>query len=332
MSVHPNQAPAGFRAPRHPVPARAVAVAALTTLLLVASTIQPPPARALSQYCGSTAVAVGVDYASGLDNGHPKPFVSPFSSDGQQTTVLDGWGGLDAVRDAKIAVLVTERVKDAIEYPEKFFEALSYDAPKLAIVGLTVAAAVAQIAVTTAKITLSEIEHQNALVDACSGTLTADLTDVVLVALMEEELANLDPNAPSSDGTAPASGIRLAPTALFLLPDDGMPAWQRDTTRYDDGHPGHADIELYHQEGFIDAEYIGIATLVRNQIAHLEAHGIPTGGGRVYNPVKRRFETVPGARDMWAGAMAELRTGDLRAAYAQFARAYQTAVTAPSQS
>lgn len=324
MSIRRTRIQAGAAAGRRPAPARVTTAAALTTLLLIASLLHARPADALSQYCGSTAYAVGVNYASGLDNGHPS----------DESESLDGWGGLEAVRDAKIAVLVTERVQDALEYPEKFFDATGFEPQKLAKVGLTIAAAVAQIAVTSAQITLSEIEHQNALVDKCSGTLAGDLNDAVFVALMEEELANLDPNAPSSnDGTAPASGVRIAPTALFLLPDDGMPAWQRDTSRYDnDAYPGHADIELYTQEGFIDADYLGIATLVRNQIAHLEAHGMHTGGGRVYNPVTRRFDTIPGAKDMWAGAMAELRTGDLRSAYAQFVRAYQTAVTAPSSS
>lgn len=324
MSISRTRTQAGAAAVRRPAPARLTTAAALTTLLLLASLLQARPADALSQYCGSTAYAVGVNYASGLDNGHPS----------HESESLDGWGGLEAVRDAKIAVLVTERVKDALEYPEKFFDATGFEPQKLAKVGLTIAAAVAQIAVTSAQIALSEIEHQNALVDKCSGTLAGDLTDAVFIALMEEELANLDPNAPSSnDGTAPASGVRLAPTALFLLPDDGMPAWQRDTSRYDgDAYPGHADLELYTQEGFIDADYLGIATLVRNEIAHLEAHGMSTGGGRVYNPVTRRYDTIPGARDIWAGAMAELRTGDLRSAYAQFVRAYQTAVTAPSSS
>lgn len=296
-----------------------LAALAMTASLLTLAT-DARPARALSQYCGKDAIGVGVDYPSGLDNGHPS----------NESENLDGWGGLPAVRAATTTSLVADRVAEALEFPVKIIGDQGFDeddlVPKGLNVGFSLAAFVATIVKTAADIAALEIGHQSELVDACSGTLTGDLTDALFVALMQEDLAYLQPELANNDGGEIPHGVRLAPTAMFLMPDDGMPAWQRDAHLYS-GSGGHADLDLYYQDGFLNADYVGVAATVRNEIALLDALGISTGGGTVYDPATRRWVTIPGAKEMWHEAVAEAETGDLRAAYAQFARAYQTAVT-----
>jgi hypothetical protein len=279
------------------IAALALVLAALTVPLAAA-----PPAAAVHQYCGKDAIGVGPGYAGATsDNGHPVgPDVEPGGS----------WAGGAAVGQARRALFAFTQAEAVLAASTSVItEYTSNIAAAVVKLVKEIVAWVLRVGRVTSESVLLAREHANNEVNACNGVMMGDMVDAIFVAMLEEDLAYHDERA-----TGSVPGARLAPAASFLFPDDGLPDWTPDGERYDDSasHPGHGDLAIQYPHGFLDAKYIGVATVVRNTIAYLKLHGIPTGD----------------AEYRWAAAMDALRQGDLRNAYRGFADAYQTAVTA----
>lgn len=282
----------------------AAAVMALTVTAALAL-VPARPAEAFSVYCGVTAIGVGNNYVVGLDNGHPA----------DEHSTLDGWNGKEAERTAGAVAFALERTVGAMEIGIDIFDTAGFDVylggigQKVAKLAAVIAKTAVEVSKEAADITLMTIAQRNARVDACGG-LVADMTDALFLAMLEEELAYLDMDGTATNSYGQVPGSRRVPTALFLLPQDGTPAWQRDGNLYGD-RGNHADLGIIYLDGALNAPYIGVAETVRNQIAYLDASGIDVGD----------------AGEQWIDAMAVLRGGDLRTAYQLLARAYRTAVT-----
>lgn len=281
-------------------------VTALVGALLV---VTGGPATAMHQYCGEAAEGVHLGgYAGGSkDNGHP---------DGKH----GGWAGGSAVGEAKNLALIVNRVGASIGMSATIYDTLAYDTPNKAVkLAFSIAKLAAGIAGTATNAAVLALEQRNAEVNACNSVLAGDTIDLLFVARMQEELAQLDP----------ADGNIDVPSSMFLLPDDGSPNWTDFATRYG-SRPGHSDLAIPYIDGFANTDAIGVATIVRNTIAHLDAHGIDTGGG--YEWTSDGLEYQNGAKDLWWDAMRLLEDGRVRLAYAKFADAYRMAVTTQTTS
>lgn len=278
-------------------------------------------AHGLSITCGQGVVGVGLDYVDSLANGHPDKDIS----------VQDGWGGTETVRKLNAAAFGLGRTQEAIDLTYTMLDHASLKdlVSKTLKVPTGIAKTVIGVAIDSLQTASLALSQRNARVDDCSGTLIVDLVDVMFVTQMEEELANLDVDGNTTvDGSTPRPGSYLVPSAMFVLPQDGWPAWHSDSTLYED-LAGHADPERPYVDGALNGAYIGVATTVRNQIAYLEAAGIDTGETQTtVDPFTGEETTVLGAKDEWERAMGFLAQGRLREAYMGFAAAYQRAVTA----
>lgn len=280
-------------------------------VLLGATLVQQAPAQAFSQYCGKDQEGIHKEgYAAGsYDNGHPDHEADP-----------QGWAGGAAVGTAKNVALALNRVSAFIAMSEKIYDVLDYAEPiKEVKLGFSVAALAADIATTAADAVVMGLEQQNAEINACGAVFVGDTVDLLFVTEMQEDLGAVDP-----------SGESTVPSSMFMLPDDGNPDWNRDATRYRDRN-GHADLALPYAAGFANDPYVGVATMVRNTIAHLEAHGINTGGGTVWVPGVG-LQQLEGAKDLWWDGMRLLQDGRLQLAYAAFAEAYRVAVSVHTNS
>lgn len=278
-------------------------------------------AHALSITCGAGVVGVGLDYVGSLPNGHPD----------RDTSVQDGWGGNTPIRRLKSAAFALERTQEGLDLSYSMLDhADDKNVPaKIAKVPVGIAKTVLGVTIDSLESAALALEQQNGRVDDCSETLLADFVDVMFVTQMEEELANLDVDGNTSDdGSTPQPGSYLVPSAMFVLPQDGWPAWHSDSTLYED-LAGHADPERPYVDGALNGPYLGVATTVRDQIAHLEAAGIDTGETQtIVDPFTGEEQTILGAKDEWKRAMGLLAQGELREAYIGFAAAYRRAVTA----
>lgn len=269
-------------------------------------------AHADHQYCGPDAegVHLGGYAGSTLDNGHPD------YGDGEDSDEVGGavdYAGAGGVDVAKNVAMAAERLAEGLGVTANMYDAMPLKTPiKELKLGFSIAQLAAGIASTAADAVVLRFEQQNAEVDACGGTKLGDMIDTLFVADLQEELAGLDP----------ANGHIDVPSTIHMLPDDGAPTWTSES----DGYPGHKDsLDIPYVEGRADNANLGVAAVVRNTIAHLEAHGIDTGGG---------YEWVPdvglvyqdGAKDLWWDGMRLLEDGRVRLAYAKFAEAYRMAV------
>lgn len=295
----------------------------LVTLVLVLTAFPAGSrqAHALSITCGQGVVGVGLDYVDSLPNGHPD----------KDTSVSDGWGGSDTIRRLNAAAFGLGRTQEAVDLTYTMLDHSSLkDLPaKIYKVPTGIAKTVIGIAIDALESASLALTQRNARVDDCSETLLADFVDVMFVTQLEEELANLDVDGSTTvDGSTPRPGSYLVPSAMFVLPQDGWPAWHSDSTLYGD-LAGHADPERPYVDGALNGPYLGVATTVRDQIAFLEAAGIDTGATQtIVDPFTGEEQTVLGAKDEWERAMGLLAQGHLREAYVGFAAAYQRAVTA----
>lgn len=284
---------------------RAAVVGAVVATLVAALLAFPAaPASATHQYCGPTATGVHLGgYPEGtMGNGHPA------GEDGSYIAVA-------AVGEAKRTAMEVNRAEAFVALSGTIYDTLSFRAPnKVVKLGFSIAGLALGITATTAEAAVLALEQRKAEVDACNAVLAGDTMDLIFVAQLQEELANLDP----ADGTVDV------PTSMFLLPDDGSPAWTDHAPGYQD-RPGHKDLAIPYVDGFADNEYLGVATVVRNTIAHLDAHGIDTGGGYEWVPgVGLQYQD--GAKDLWWDAMRLLEDGRVRLAHTKFAEAYRMAV------
>lgn len=282
---------------------RWAAIGTASVVAVVALVATAPSAAGLHQYCGADKVGVRLGGYAGAtsDNGHPE---GPDADGGS-------WVGRAAVKEARIAAFTFAQAEGLVDATVNVLNGYA-DEPVQAAVRLDKAliAWILRIGRITAEAVVLHREHANAEVNACNSVMMGDMVDTLFVAMLEEELAYQDVR---NTGSEP--GSRLSPSALFLLPDDGLPDTQQDATqRYQDGntYPSHSGLGITYQHGFADAKYIGVATVVRNTIAYMKLYGMPTGD----------------AEFRWAMAMDYLRQGDLRNANLWFADAYQTAVTA----
>jgi hypothetical protein len=286
-----------------------VATVPVLALLVVAGPI--PSAQANHQYCGEAAEGVHLGGYAGetRDNGHP---------DGEEVGGAVDYAGAGAVGIAKNVAFAADRVTVAIGLSESMYDVLNFSSPNKEVkLGFSIAKLAAGIAKTAADAVVMRLEQQNAEVNACGGTELGDMIDTLFVARIQEELTGL------SSGGSP-----IGPPSMFVLPDDGAPEWTSESDRYD-GHEG--SLEIPYIDGVANDENIGVAVVVRNAIAHLEAHGINTGGG---------FKWVPGvgvvyqdgAKDLWWDAIRLLEDGRVRLAYAKFAEAYRMAVSTQTTS
>jgi hypothetical protein len=286
------------------------AVAGLLTIpCVVVATANP--AAAFSQYCGEGQIGIyHGGYPPGTeDTGHPE-FGSP----------LESWGGKGAIDAAKAAALAIDRASAFTEWSEKLYEALEDPGSKTVKLGFAIANLALKIGGVAAEASVQQAEQASNEMDNCAAVFNGDLVDVLYVARLEEELGGLDP----------ANGPIKTPSDVFLLPDDGAPEWTSDTTKYADLN-NHGDLTIPYVDGAIDNEYVGAAVVVRNLIAHMEAHGMNTGGGTVWVPGVGLVHQ-DGAKDLWWDGMRLLEDGRVRLAYAKFAEAYQTAVTTHTSS
>lgn len=286
---------------------RRTALGAVAALAGAALVVAPTgPASAFGQYCGKDQAGIHLGgYAPGsLDNGHPDP-----------KSKHPGWAGLGAVKEAKTNAFKIERIGASVEMSEKIFDAMPFDDPSKEIkLGFSIASLITDIAGVAADSVVRGLEHRNAEMVACGSVFLGDTVDLLFVARMQEELAGINP----------ADGPIKVPSNIFVLPDDGNPDWNRDSTHYRD-RPEHNALGIPYADGFANDEYIGVATMVRNEIAHLEAHGINTGGGTVWKDGVGLVH-VDGAKDLWWDGIHLLQDGRLRLAYAKFAEAYRMAV------
>ena len=300
----------------------AAAVTAALVLAGILPVVTASPAAALAIFCGSTFEGVDNDYAEGKSNGHPEDeTVIPSSG-------LDGWAGLPALTDLKRASFALQQSDEILDSAIGIFDRGLDSLPsKLAqVVGVTVRALlhIAQQSVDTVVLSL---EIQNADVNNCSSTLTTDFVDLLWTLVLEEDLAYLDLNGSTADEGSPArAGTRQVPAAMYLLPQDGWPAWHDSSSLYSD-LPGHPNPDIYYVDGALNGDPIGLAVTVRNQIAYMEAAGMDTGETTTTTRPDGGQITTYGARDLWKQAMQLMATGDLRAAHVRLAQAYQTAVT-----
>lgn len=298
---------------------RRTALVACVVAALLSTTVSAPGGWALHQNCSPDTPGIGAGYPEGTyDTGYPDP--DPESG---------GWGGLGpATRNAKIAAFSLDRATGALDIVQTIVNKAADDPVSKKIeIGTTTAKLALTIGKIAAEAVVLDIEHRNAQVDNCSGTLQGDMVDTIFVGMLEEGLAYYDAQAAStarSGGTVPP-GTRVAGPGTFVLPDDGLPYQTAETDTYD--HlAGHGDLEIYYQHGYADADTVGVAHVVRNEIALLERHGLVTDGRR-YNSMLRRYESVPHpAKTTWARGADKLAQGDLRAAHQLFVDAYQLAV------
>lgn len=275
-------------------------------LALLAVVGPAPSAQANHQYCGKDAEGVHLGGYAGetRDNGHP---------DGEEVGGAVDYAGVGAVAIAKQVAFALDRVNESVGMAEAIADAVPFIEPEKEIkLGFSIAKLAAGIAKTAADAVVMGLEQRNAEVDACGGTVTGDLLDTLFVARIEEELAGLA-----------SGGSPIGPPSMFVLPDDGAPEWTSETDRYD-GHEGSLDIPYI--DGVANDENIGVAVIVRNTIAHLEAHGINTGGGFKWIQ-GQGLVYQDGAKDLWWDAMRLLEDGRVRLAYAKFAEAYRMAVS-----
>jgi len=293
----------GFRSPLR------LAAAALLPLALLA--LPAPPAHADHQYCGEAAEGVHLGGYAGSthDNGHP---------DGEEVGGAVDYAGAGAVDIAKNVALAAERLKEGIGVTENMYDVLAFRTPSKEVkLGFSIAKLAAGIASIAADAVVLRLEQQNAEVDACGGTMLGDMIDTNFVAGMQEELAGLDP----------ADGDIDIPSTIYMLPDDGAPEWTSESDLYP-GHEGHLDTPYV--DGRANGN-LGVAMVVRNTIAHLEAHGVKTGGGYKWVPgVGLVYQD--GAKDLWWDGIRLLEDGRVRLAYAKFAEAYRMAVTTETTS
>jgi hypothetical protein len=265
------------------------------------------PAAAFSQYCGEGQIGIyHGGYPPGTeDTGHP-----------EWGSAYESWGGKGAIDAAKAAALAIDRASAFVEWGKKLHEALIEDElTATQELAYSVASLVLKIGGVAAEASVQQAEQAANEMDACAAVFNGDLVDVLYVARLEEELGQLDP----------ANGPVKVPSNVFLLPDDGSPEWTSDTTKYADRN-NHGDLTIPYVDGAIDNEYVGAAVIVRNLIAHMEAHGMNTGGGTVWVPGVGLVHQ-DGAKDLWWDGMRLLEDGRVRLAYAKFAEAYRTAVT-----
>lgn len=292
----------------HRSPRRLAAAAVLLLALLVPPA---PAAYADHQYCGEAAegVHLGGYAGSTRDNGHP---------DGEEVGGAVDYAGAGAVDIAKNVAMAAERLKEGLGVTESMYDVLVFRTPSKEVkLGFSIAKLAAGIASIAADAVVLRLEQQNAEVDACGGTMLGDMIDTLFVADLEEELAGLDP----------ANGHIDIPSNIHLLPDDGVPEWTSESDLYD-GHEGSLDIP--YPDGRANGN-LGVATVVRNTIAHLDAHGIKTGGGYKWVP-NVGLVYQDGAKDLWWDGMRLLEDGRVRLAYAKFAEAYRMAVTTQTTS
>lgn len=286
----------------------AVAAVPLMTLLVLPA----PTAHATHQYCGKTAEGVHLGGYAGAtrDNGHP---------DGEAVGGAVDYAGAGAVDIAKNVAMAAERLKAGLALSENTYDVVLYKGGSKAVkLGFSIAKLVAGIASIAADAVVLRFEQQNAEVNACGGAALGDMIDTLFVAGLQEELAGLDP----------ATGHIDIPSNIYLLPDDGAPEWTSETDLYD-GHEGTLDIPYV--DGYANAPNLGVAVVVRNTIAHLEAHGIKTGGGYKWVPgVGLVYQD--GAKDLWWDGIRLLEDGRVRLAYAKFAEAYRMAVNTQTTS
>ncbi|HEX2177108.1 MAG TPA: hypothetical protein VHG70_14480 [Nocardioidaceae bacterium] len=291
---------------------RAVVLTCVAVLGL--QTMTATPARALHQYCGSGAEGIHLGGYAGetRGNGHPQA-----NGDG-------GWAGGAALGEAKNARLTINRIKAFLGLGTQLLSAQMFVTPTKALkTALTIARLALTVAEVAADAVVMEREQRNAEMDACNDVLGGDTIDLLFLAQMQAELGEYDP----ADGTVEY------PSNILQLPDDGSPGWTEHSERYTDRPSDasgegvrHEDLKSPYVDGFVNVDYIGVATMVRNTIAHLEAHGIDTGGGHVWEDGRLVYRD--GAKDVWWDAMRLLEDGRVRRAYATFAEAYQMAVTA----
>jgi hypothetical protein len=291
---------------------RRVATVAAATMVVTVLALPTSPATAVHQYCGKDAIGVhlGGYPGSTKDNGHP-------DGDGEDS----GWAGGGAQEIAARVALAIERVDAGLEMSSELYEAIASNGGTEGVkLGFAIAGLATGIAVVAADAAVLNLDQRVAEVDACNGVLAGDTIDLLFVARMQEELATFNP----TDGTVEV------PSNLFLLPDDGSPEWTSDSTLY--SHlPGHDDLPIPYIDGMANTEAIGVATVVRNAIAHLEAHGIGTGGGYEWVPgVGLQYQD--GAKDLWWDGIRLLEDGRLRLAHAKFAEAYRMAVAPQTNS
>jgi hypothetical protein len=271
---------------------RTAAVAALVGLVVVL--VPSVPAGALHNYCGATSEGVHLgNFAAGSKaNGHP---------DGPN----GGWGGLAGVKEAKRALLGLDRTAETLDY---VINIAALTPPLDNIPGKVVALAheVAKTALFVGKTAASAVvlhgESQNAAVNACNVVLMGDLIDTMFVATIEQDLADV---AAAAAGHSP--GEAPVPASTFMLPNDGGYTWSQHVT-----HDPALETAIPYVDGFTDEESIGVAVVVRNSIAHMKDHGIPTGR----------------AVELWTEAKSLLDAKRYLDAYAKFAEAYREAVSA----
>jgi hypothetical protein len=287
--------------------------AVVAVLALAAGLVAVPavPAAALHQNCGKdfTGVHFG-DYPSGVrSNGHPDP-KAPLSA---FNPAWSGKGGVTA--DLELTKYTIERLEKGLEVAAKIWSAGDDPLSKAVGFDLTIIKLVTHVT----KVALDAgITHRNATSDdinSCGSVFLGDTIDLLWVAQLEEDL--LDYGAALA-GVDTSPGRRTAGSTIHLLPNDGSHEWTPDGSIYKD-RPGHDSETLKaigFNDGMLDEPHIGVAVVVRNSIAHLHANGVPVGN----------------ARQQWKQAMGHMRNGNVREAYAGFAEAYYTAVTAGTSS
>lgn len=274
---------------------RAAAIPVALLLLVVGAA----PAGAVHQYCGDGAEGIhlgGYPSSESLGNGHPN------GSGGS-------WAGSGAVGPLSKTLYGLDRAETHIQNLIDALDEFELVPTKSVNLGFSIAKLALHIAKTGVGAALLHNSHRNAEVDACGGVLTADMLDAIFVGTLQEELGLL--------GAARATGVvgegsRIAGSSAFLLPDDGILDVTPDGDTYADRHGHDADSLAAAQfwEGFADADYVGVAVVVRNAIAHLQAHGVDTADAEV----------------RWKEAMDLLSNGLVRDAYGVFADAYYLAV------
>jgi len=286
-------------------------LAAAFALLLTPLVLPAPAAHADHQYCGEAAEGVHLGGYAGSthDNGHP---------DGEEVGGAVDYAGAGAVDIAKNVAMAAERLKEGLGVTENMYDVLNFRTPiKELKLGFSIATLAAGIASIVADAVVLRLEQQNAEVNACGGTMLGDMVDTLFVARMQEELGGIDP----------ADGSIDIPSNTFLLPDDGAPGWTSESDLYD----GHKDsLEIPYVDGRANGN-LGVVTVVRNTIAHLEAHGVKTGGGYKWVP-NVGLVYQDGAKDLWWDGVRLLEDGRVRLAYAKFAEAYRMAVTTQTTS
>lgn len=273
-------------------------VGACALLLLVVSA---PPALAIHQYCGDGAEGIhlgGYPDSTSRGNGHP--------IDGNGT-----WAGVGAVTPLARTLYGLERAETHLDNVVTLISLPDKVPTEIVALVQSIVKEGIRIAKTAVGAAHLEAEHRNAEVDQCGSTLMGDMIDAIFVGQLQEELALL--GAARATGTV-GEGARLAGSSAFLLPDDGLLDVTPDGATYADraGHDSDSLAAAQFFEGFADADFIGVAVVVRNEIAHLKAHGVATADAEV----------------RWKEAMDLLAAGMVREAYGVFADAYYRAVTA----